>query len=222
MPSPIYSTGWKRFGNVSVDAGTVTNQTNLIGTNTGASNFSDGATITLYTPRFNSNSGPDTSFFSADLASLGNITLTGIEYQLTFSQGALYAGANAPYAILTPRILVGAITYNGTSSGNMLNPGYDPGPPIVLENLITRGGPQNLLGLDSYLSNLDNVDGIRAKVEVHFNAFSNADINMEGKSFGNSLGPAPAVRLYYRKTNAVHVINTSKISVTGTSKLSVD
>lgn len=86
----------------------------------------------------------------------------------------------------------------------------------------TFGGANNLLGLSSLEYNKYNNLGLKITFSDE-SATPGADSRIAARLFSHSNGVSPAIRLHYSlpRIGNIHILNTSKISITGTSKISI-
>lgn len=86
----------------------------------------------------------------------------------------------------------------------------------------TFGGANNLLGLSSLAYNQYNNLGLKITF-IDESMTPGADSRIAARLFSHSNGVSPSIRLHYSlpRIGNIHVLNTSKISITGASKLSI-
>lgn len=95
------------------------------------------------------------------------------------------------------------------------------GQQVVTSNLLTTGNANNVRlvngGVLSSSTPASTVDDFRLELRINDDS-PNATWNING----NSEDPSPALRFFYVVTPNVHILNSSKLSITGNSKLVVE
>ncbi len=214
-----FFTPYHRFGNYQILGPGDYNQsvinTALAGVYTGApdderiSNAvnSPSNPVRLYNPIVTSNNSANNTNFSSIIPS----TATIIGVTVRFYYKWLSGGAGI-YAI-APKIRIDGGSY-GSNLGTAAVANGSPATATLHETDPSLGG---------ITLTPNNIDEIELGLQFTYVQGANPRMAVMGAGFGNATYEAsPAIRIQYQTTNTVHVLNTSKLSITGTSKLTVN
>lgn len=208
MPT-ILSTGYKRFIGSTTD-GSVTGQINLHALNEGTASLADeDDRIDLRGPTQNSTLG-STSTFTDDLPQ--HYIITGIEYQIRMEPNP-----PGPFNSVQSRLLVvgsNSTTFGTATTTNGLS---------AFGNVITIGGPNNLLGVGSAINLPGEVNNLQLRIK-HPDDNPDVDIDIMSKPFTGD-GPYPAVKIYYYQASPkVTIVKQNprpKLTIKGGTKVTI-
>lgn len=206
-------TPYHRFKSISSTSDWVVANSGIVGNYTGAAdddavrdnaNYSTG--LVLKTPKVTSNSLANDTLFSEIVPP----TATIIGFQFKY-YAKWYSGTGAKSINAAARI------GNGGSYGdNFASLGFNSGDttPTLITSNVTLGG----LSFNS----VTDLDNIQVQFVTNMLTGISPRLAIMAAGFGDATYDAsPAIRIQYETTSTVHVLNTSKLSITGTSKLTI-
>lgn len=162
--------------------------------------------VRLYNPIVTSNSSADNANFSSIIPSSAIITGVTVRFYYKWLSGTgIYA--------IAPKIRIDGGSY-GTSLGNAAAQNGAPATATLHETDLSLGG---------ITLTPSNIDEIELGLQFAYISGTSPRVAVMGAGFGDATYEAsPAIRVQYQTTSTIHVLNTSKISITGTSKLTVN
>lgn len=161
--------------------------------------------VRLYNPIVTSNSSADNANFSSIIPSSAIITGVTVRFYYKWLSGT------GVYAV-DPKIRLDGGSY-GSSLGSA-------GINIAVSSATLHETDVSLGGISLTPSNIDDIELGLQFIRV---LGTNPRVAVMGAGFGDATYEAsPAIRVQYQTTSTIHVLNTSKISITGTSKLTVN
>ena len=162
----------------------------------------------LYTPTVTSGDASDDTTFSSIIPT--NATIIGIQFRYYYKWGS-----GTGLFQINPTLRIGSSGgYSSINNASVAISPSDTTSALKISNVDNAG-------LNITPSNIDNIE-----IGITFVEFfgTNPRVFMGGSGFTDeSFEAAPSIRVQYDTNSATfHVLNTSKVSITGTSKLIVD
>lgn len=213
MPTGV--SPYRRFD--TVVNSNVSNDSNLIGNNTGNATLENEDDFIIL---------GDPLFTDSDIRPFPNTTITGVEVifksdtdLLAPSSGNSFGVILRNNALVTPQFDAEIKSGFGWAIQNVANSnnGYTPEARVFRVPDPISGNPQLTNATDEFTP-----DNIISNLEVKFEIGDDTP-DFSATLIGTTSDPYPAVRVYYTYTvpSKIHITNTSKLSLTGNSKIIV-